>query len=103
MYGPINDNGIWRTRYNNVLYWLYSELDKVKVMTIGRLRWLGHVFRMQELDPCSRLNHLKPEGTWHVGQLKLRWLESVEEDLKHKELETYITGPRTVEDNFGRG
>ena len=63
IYGPINDSGIWRTRYSNVLYWLYSELDKVKVMTVGRLGWLGHLFRMQELDPCSRLNHLKPEGT----------------------------------------
>jgi len=38
IYGPINDNGMWRTRYSNVLYWLYSKLDKVKVITIGRLR-----------------------------------------------------------------
>jgi hypothetical protein len=83
IYGPINDNGIWRTRKSNVLYLVYSKLDKVKVMTIGRLRWLGHLFRMQALDPCSRLNRLKPEGTWHVGQPKLRWLGSVEEDLKN--------------------
>jgi len=38
IYGPVNNNGIWRTRYSNVLYWLFSELDKVKVITIGRLR-----------------------------------------------------------------
>jgi len=63
IHGPINDIGIWRTRKSNVLYLLYSELDKVKVITIGRLRWLGHLFRMQELDPCSKLNRLKPEGT----------------------------------------
>jgi hypothetical protein len=63
IYGPINDNGVWRTRYSNVLYLLYNELDKVKVMTAGRLGWLGHLFRMQELDPCSKLNHLKLEGT----------------------------------------
>ena len=25
--GPINDDGVWRTRYNNELYTLYDELD----------------------------------------------------------------------------
>jgi len=42
---------------------LYDELDIVKVIKIRRLRWLGHVFRMQELDPCRKLTLLKPEGT----------------------------------------
>ena len=28
------------------------------------------------------LHFLKPEGTWQVGKPKLRWLESVEEDVK---------------------
>jgi hypothetical protein len=46
------------------------------------MRWLGHLFRMQELDPCRKLTFLKPEGTRHVGIHKVRWLESGEEDLK---------------------
>jgi hypothetical protein len=25
--GPINDNGVWKTRYSNELYTLYDELD----------------------------------------------------------------------------
>ena len=29
IYGPINDNGTWRTRYNNKLYTLYDELETV--------------------------------------------------------------------------
>jgi len=29
-YGPTNDNGIRRTRYNNELYMLYDELDTVR-------------------------------------------------------------------------
>jgi len=37
---------------------------------------------MQELDPCRKLTVLKPEGTRLIGKPKLRWLESVEEDLK---------------------
>jgi hypothetical protein len=67
IYGPVNDNGIWRTRYGNELYTFYDELDVVKVIKIGRLRWLGQLFRMQELDHCSKLTVLKPEGTRCVG------------------------------------
>jgi hypothetical protein len=55
IYGPINEGGICRIRYNNELYKLYSEPDTVTVIKIGRLRWLGHLFRMQELDPCRKL------------------------------------------------
>ena len=48
-----------------------------------RLRWLGHLFRMQELDPCRKLTLLEPEGTRRVGEPKLRCLESVEGHLKN--------------------
>jgi hypothetical protein len=54
----------------------------VRVIKIGRLRWLGHFFRMQELDPCRKLTLYKPEGTRRVGKLRTRWLESVETDLR---------------------
>jgi len=63
IYGPVNDNGIWRTRYNNEFYTLYDELDIVKVIKTGRFIWLGRLFGMHELDPCRKLNVLKPEGT----------------------------------------
>ena len=42
---------------------LFNELEIVKVIKIGSLRWLGYIFRMQELHPCRRLTLLKPEGT----------------------------------------
>jgi hypothetical protein len=38
---------------------------------------------MQELTPCRKLTVLTAEGTPCVGELKVRWLESVEEDLKN--------------------
>ena len=42
---PINEDGMWKT-YINELCTLYDELDIVKVIKLGRLRWLGHLFRM---------------------------------------------------------
>jgi hypothetical protein len=81
IYGPIDEDGIWRTRYNNELYMFYDELHIV--LKIRRLRSLAHLFRMQELDPCRKLTLYKPEGTPHFRNPRLRWLELVEEDLKN--------------------
>jgi hypothetical protein len=64
------------------IYALYDELDIVKVIKIGRLKWLGRLLRMQELDSCRKLTVLKPEGTRRVGKPKLKWLESVAGELK---------------------
>lgn len=67
----------------------------------GRQRWLGHLFRTQELDPCRQLTLFKPEGTRRGGKPGLRWLESVEEDLKkmgwRDEVETRVAGLTIVE------
>jgi len=54
----------------------------MKVIKSGRLRWLGHLFRMQEQNPCRKLTLHKPEGTRRVGRPAIRWLDSIEEDLK---------------------
>jgi hypothetical protein len=52
------------------------------MIKVGRFRWLGHLFRMQELNPCRKLPLHKPEGTRQVDRPAIRWLDSVEEDLK---------------------
>jgi len=74
---------VWRTKYNNELYTLYDELCIVNVVKIGRMMWLGQLFRMQELDPCRKLTVLKPDGTRRVGKRRLMWLGSVEEEVKN--------------------
>jgi len=82
VYISINDDSIWRTRYHHELYTLYDDLDIVQLVKIGRVRWLGQLFRMHELGPCRKLTVLQPEGTRRAGKTKVRWLESVEEHLK---------------------
>jgi len=72
IYGPVKVNGIWRQVDSNEPYTLFDELDMVKLIKVGRLSWLGHYFRMQELDPCRKLTVLKKESTQRVGKPKLR-------------------------------
>jgi hypothetical protein len=63
IYYLTNDNGIQRTVWSNDLYTVGDEIVIVKMIKIGRFRWLGHFFRVQELDPCRKLTFLKTEGT----------------------------------------
>lgn len=78
IYGSIKENGIWRSRYNHELYKLYNGPDIVKVIKVGQLRSLGHLFRMQEQNPCRTLTLHKPEGTRRVGRPTIWWLDSVD-------------------------
>jgi hypothetical protein len=58
-----------------------NEPYMVKVIKVRQLRWMGHLFRMQEQNPCRKLTLHKPEGTRRVGKPAIRWSDSVE-DLK---------------------
>ena len=49
MFGPKRDvNGKWRRLHNKELRSLYCSLNIVRVIKSRRLRWAGHVDRMEE-------------------------------------------------------
>jgi hypothetical protein len=54
IYYPVNENGIWRKKYNN-------ERDVVKVVKIGRLMCLEKSFQNKNWGPCRKLALLHPE------------------------------------------
>jgi hypothetical protein len=81
IYGPIKEHGVCRSRSNHELYKLCNEPAIVKVIKVGRLKWLGQLFRTHEQNPCRKLALHKPEGAPWVGRPAIRWLDSVEEDL----------------------
>jgi hypothetical protein len=50
-------------------YYLNRPLTSaVKGIKVGKLRWLEHVFGLQEIDPCIEITVLKPEDTRRVGK-----------------------------------
>ena len=55
IFGAVDDIGLWRTRCDSELYTFHNEPEKVRLAKIERLRWLGHPFKMQGLDPCRKL------------------------------------------------
>jgi hypothetical protein len=82
IYGPTREKEGWRIKYNNELYNLYKNPEIVKTVKLGRFRWLGHLTRANEISPYRKLTFSKPEGTRRAGRPNLRWLDSVEKDLR---------------------
>jgi hypothetical protein len=83
IYGPTCDNGRCRIRYNNELYKLFGEPDIIRDIKARRVKWLGHLFRTNEYHPCRMLTFATLYGTRRVGRPPIRWLESIEEDLRN--------------------
>lgn len=48
IYGPIQENGVWKIRYNHELYQLYKYPDIAKKTGAKRLEWAAHVERGEQ-------------------------------------------------------
>jgi hypothetical protein len=68
---------VWRLRYSEELNTLLKEKDIVSFIKSQRIRWLGHVERMEDNAMTKRM--LK-------GRPRMRWLDDVESDLKKMEV-----------------
>jgi len=65
IFGPVNDNVVWRTRCHSEFYTIHNEPDKGRLGKIERLWKLGYPFKIQGRDPCRKLRKLSlltPEG-----------------------------------------
>jgi hypothetical protein len=80
IFGPTDENGEWRIKYNNELYTLYKESDIVTYIKTNRLRWAGHVIRLEEQNTARRVLVAVVEGRRQRGRPKLRWEDGVMED-----------------------
>ena len=72
----------WRSRYNEELYHLYDETDLVTTVRITKLRWAGHIVRMQDNLLCKKITLDKPDGRRRVGRPNLRWMDGVMRDAE---------------------
>jgi hypothetical protein len=80
IFGPTNDNGKWRIKYN---YELYKDSDIITCIKFNCLRWAGHVIRLQEQNPARRVfAAVVVEGRRQKGRPKLRWEDGVTGDAK---------------------
>jgi hypothetical protein len=85
IFGPTNDNGEWRIKYNDELYIYCIKNDTATYIEINRLRWAGHVIRLEEQSATRRVLTAVVEGRRKRGRPKLRWEDSVMDDARKLE------------------
>jgi hypothetical protein len=79
---PINKGESWRIRANKEIEDILEGADIVKFIKSLRLRWCGHIERMNNERMSKKVMTTKMEGTRKRGRSRKRWIDEVEEDLK---------------------
>ena len=61
---------------------MYKECNMVTYIKLSRLRWAGHVIRLEEQNPARRVFVAVVEGRRQRARPKLRWKDGVRDDAK---------------------
>ena len=74
--------GEWRKLHNEELNDLYCSPNIVRVIKSRRMRWAGHVARMEEGRGVHKVLVEKPEGKRPLGRRRRRWEDNIKMDLE---------------------
>ena len=79
IFGPRRDGvtGEWRKLHNEELNDLYSSPNIVRVIKSRRMRWAGHVVRMEEGRGVHKVLVGKPEGKRPLERPRRRWEDNI--------------------------
>ena len=84
IFGPKRDGVTeeWRKLHNEELNDLYSSPNIVRLIKLRRMRWAGHVARMEEGRGVHKVLVGKLEGKRPLGRPRRRWEDNIEMDLQ---------------------
>ena len=84
LFGPKRDKvtGEWRKLHNEELRDLYSLPNIVRVVKSRKMRWAGHVARMEEGRGAHRVLVGKPEEKGPLRRPRRRWEDNINMDLQ---------------------
>ena len=77
----MDESGEWRRLHNEELHSLYRSPNIRRVIKSRRLRWAGHVARVEEGKSAFKILTGKPTGKRPLGRPKRRWEDNVRIDL----------------------
>jgi len=60
---------------------LIKHADMVRYIKAQRVKWIGHIIKMDEERTVKRITVWRPDAVRRIGRLKLRWKDDVREDL----------------------
>ena len=68
--------------HNAELHALYSSPNIIRSLKSRRLRWAGHIARMEQSRNSYRVLVGKPEGKRHLRRPRHRWEDNIKMDLR---------------------
>jgi hypothetical protein len=74
--------GDWRKLHNEELHNLYLSPNIIRLIKSRRMRWTGHVARMEETRYAYRILVGEPEGKRPLGRPRRRWVDNIKIDLR---------------------
>ena len=78
IFGPkIDTNGEWRRLHNEELYSLYRSSNILRMNKSRRLRWAGHVARMEEGRSAFKILTGEPTKKKLLGRPRRRWEDNI--------------------------
>ncbi|GFW58071.1 uncharacterized protein TNCV_2742171 [Trichonephila clavipes] len=77
----ITENGTWQRRSNLELCHSYKECDIVDIIKVERIKWTGHVVRMDEYRTTKKVFNSQLISTRRKDKPNLRWIDGLEKDL----------------------
>jgi hypothetical protein len=77
----------WRKRYNKELMQLLGDLDILSFVRINRLKWTGHVNRMDSKRKVIQVFNNNPQGHRLRGRPRNRWRNFVQTDINRCKVE----------------
>jgi hypothetical protein len=83
IFGPKREeDGSWRKLHNDELHSLYSSTNVVRVIKSRRMRWMGHVARMEAERGIHGVLVGMPEGRRPLGKPRRSWEVNIKMDLR---------------------
>jgi len=78
--------GELRKLHNEELNDLYCKPNIFRVIKSRRMRWAGHVARLEEGNVVYRVLMGKPEGKSPLGRPRCRWKDNINLDIQDVEI-----------------
>jgi hypothetical protein len=82
IYWPVKAGRKWHIRCNKKSYKRHNQPNVIGVIKAGRVRWLGHLIRADDSNPCKKVTFIQLYGTRRIGRPSARWPDDVDKDLK---------------------
>ena len=74
IFGPNNENGIWRIKINQELDEIIKRKNIMNFIRAQRLSWLGHIEKIQSTRMVKAIYSWKPISRRPIGRPKTRWV-----------------------------